>query len=429
MPRLLSSAPFSRSLHSSSPFHSNCPNFYVAAAPNNWGKSGWLTSFMLGPSTADLLGVAAISVLFHRCSGDLLLSGCTSVTFNNKNADHMKPIYRSTPLLLLALLLGLLTAVLLFGGPQTPAPLPSINDPFKAVDFSRLPELSTFPGEDAQPLAYREYVPSGTPRGSVVLVHGSSASSESMHPMATALAAAGFQVYALDIRGHGHSGAKGHIAYVGQLESDLAAFMRVVNPPKPATLVGFSAGGGFALRVAGSAQQDLFQSYLLLSPFISQEAPNQRPGSGGWVAVGIPRVVALSMLNVIGLCNFNDLPVVAFALAPQARKFLTSQYDFNLAMNFRPQRDYQANLARINQPVAALVGAEDEVFLPDQLADIFHAVGKPWTVEVLPGISHISLTLAPAALDAVVRHIAQLQKGAYSLSASPHDLNERDSSY
>ncbi len=317
--------------------------------------------------------------------------------------------HRSAVLLGLVLPLALLGACLLFGGPSTPPALPSINDPFKSVDFSQLPPLKTYQGDDAQLLAYREYVPSNSPRGSVVLVHGSSASSESMHPMATALAAAGYQVYALDMRGHGHSGAKGHLAYVGQLESDLAAFVHAVRPPQPATLVGFSAGGGFALRVAGSAQQNLFHSYLLLSPFISQDAPNQRPDSGGWVSVGIPRVVALSVLNAIGLHSFNNLPVVAFALDPRAREFLTPQYDFNLAMNFRPQRDYRDNLARAHQPVAALIGAEDEAFLADQLAGIFQAAGKPWEVEVLPGIGHISLTLAPAALDAVTRHIAKLQ--------------------
>lgn len=81
------------------------------------------------------------------------------------------------------------------------------------------------------------------------------------------------------------------------LESDLAAFVQAAQPPQPSTLVGFSAGGGFALRVAGSQQQKLFHSYLLLSPFINPKAPNQRPDSGGWVSVGVPRIVALSVLN------------------------------------------------------------------------------------------------------------------------------------
>jgi alpha-beta hydrolase superfamily lysophospholipase len=110
-----------------------------------------------------------------------------------------------------------------------------------------------------------------------------------MHVMAKAFAAAGYTGYALDIRGHGGSGTRGHIAYVGQLEDDLEDFVSSVKPDKPATLVGFSSGGGFVLRFAGSTRQKLFSSYLLLSPFISQEAPTYRPNSGGWVSVGIPR--------------------------------------------------------------------------------------------------------------------------------------------
>ncbi len=60
---------------------------------------------------------------------------------------------------------------------------------------------------------------------------------------------------------------------------------------QPATLAGFSSGGGFALRFAGSDRQKLFSNYLLLSPFISQNAPTYRPNSGGWVSVGLPRFV------------------------------------------------------------------------------------------------------------------------------------------
>jgi len=129
----------------------------------------------------------------------------------------------------------------------------SINDPFSSVDFSDLPPLAKFTTRDGTQLAYRAY-PSTTAipnEGSVVLIHGSSATSSSMHPMAKAFSAAGYRVFALDIRGHGASGRKGQIAYIGQLEDDLADFMHAVSPPKPVTLAGFSSGGGFAIRIAG----------------------------------------------------------------------------------------------------------------------------------------------------------------------------------
>ena len=303
------------------------------------------------------------------------------------------------------------------GGPAQPPPMTSINDPFKTVDFSDLPPVRTFPATDGQLLAYREYAPIGAARGSVTLIHGSSASSSSMHPIAKALARAGYEVFAVDVRGHGRSGIKGHIGFVGQLESDLADFVRVVQPPKPSTLVGFSSGGGFVLRFAGSKYQDNFGSYLLLSPFISQDAPNQSPGSGGWVSVGVPRIVALSVLNAVGISAFNSLPVMSFALNEQARSFLTTQYDFNLATNFRPEPDYMANIRRVAQPVRILAGDADEVFRTAELEGIFRAAGKPWDVNLLPGIGHIELTLRPAAIAAIVHDVDSLQFAGLSPSA------------
>lgn len=197
-----------------------------------------------------------------------------------------------------AAILLLLAAAIALGGPGTPAAMMSINDPFSTVDYSSLPILRKYQGADGTDLYNRAYAPiDGVAKGSAVLVHGSSADSKSLHPMAKSLASAGLRVFALDVRGHGSSGKKGQIDYVGQLESDLQAFASTVRPPSPSTLIGFSSGGGFALRVAGSDKQSNFQSYLLLSPFLGGQAEIQRPDSGGWVSVGIPRIFGLVALN------------------------------------------------------------------------------------------------------------------------------------
>jgi non-heme chloroperoxidase len=308
--------------------------------------------------------------------------------------------------------IGSLVFAIAFGGPKSQAPMASINDPFKSADFSSLPPLLRYKGEDGTALAYRHYAPaSGNPKGSVVLVHGSSASSNSMHLVAKAFAGAGYEAYALDIRGHGASGAKGTIDYIGQLEDDLAAFVKTVSLIKPATLAGFSSGGGFVLRFAGSQRQDAFQNYLLLSPFLSPEAPNYRPGSGGWVNVGIPRVVGLTVLNRLGIRAFSGLPVANFALSEEAKTFLTPTYSFSLAANFQPQRDYEANIRAVHLPVAVVAGASDEVFQTNKLEGIFRKQGQPWSVTLLPGIGHIPLTLDAGALSAAVKAVETMPRG------------------
>ena len=307
------------------------------------------------------------------------------------------------------LMLLLVAAALVWGGPGTPAPITSINDPFESVDFSNMPALKNYQGADGAKLFYREYAPqSDNIKNSAVLVHGSSARSDSMHPMATALAAAGVHVYALDIRGHGASAPKGHIAFIGQLESDLQSFVQAVQPPSPSTLIGFSAGGGFVLRVAASEMQTSFDSYLLLAPYRGHTAPNYRPDSGGWVSVGVPRIVALNALNAVGIRHWNDLPVVRFALTEEVKKFLTPEYDFNLAMNFAANADYQADLLNAKGKVAILAGDADELLQSQELQGMVQSAGKDWVVQLLLGVQHIPLTLDPLALKAIAEQVQKL---------------------
>lgn len=309
---------------------------------------------------------------------------------------------------ILALATGLAIA---FGGPSEPAPMASINNPFKGLDYSGMPASRQFLARDQTRLSFRAYpAAQGDVLGSVVLVHGSSANSSSMHRLAQAFSLAGYEAYALDIRGHGDSGPKGKLAYVGQLEDDLQDFMLSVKPTGPATLVGFSSGGGLALRFAGSPRQQLFSGYLLLSPFLSQDAPTYRKNSGGWVSVGVPRLVAIAVLNKLGVRAFNDLPVTRFALNEEAKRMLTPEYSYALAQNFRPQPDYQANIRAANQALRVVAGEDDEAFYADQFANAFAAQGKQGVVRLLPGIDHIQLTLDQAAVDAAVDAVGSMGK-------------------
>jgi len=314
------------------------------------------------------------------------------------------------PLLALLSLAVVFLLAIAFGGPREPLPLASINNPFKSVDFSDLPAATFFVARDGAKLAFRTYLGTGKPRGSVVLVHGSSASGRSMHLMAKAFAAAGYATYALDVRGHGDSGSRGRIVYVGQLEDDLEDFVHDVKPARPATLAGFSSGGGFVIRFAGSARQKLFTNYLLMSPFIDQDAATYRPDSGGWVSVGVPRLIAVGLLNSVGVRLFNELPVLKFALDEQSKALLTPQYSFALAQNFRTETDYRANIRAMGQPARLIAGADDEVFYADRFSEVFKVEGKNVPVTLVPGIGHIPLTLDMAAIRAAVAAVTALDE-------------------
>jgi non-heme chloroperoxidase len=298
-------------------------------------------------------------------------------------------------------------AAITFGGPTTPHPLQSVEDPFASVDFSTLPPVQRFTARDGVPLAYRQYrgAPSG---GSIVLIHGSSARSNSMHPMAQRFAAAGYTVYALDVRGHGESGTKGQIAYVGQLEDDLEDFMKVAKPSGTKTLVGFSAGGGFALRFAADRRRAVFDNYLLLSPFLSQNASTYRPASGGWVSVGLPRYIAIAVLNRIGVTTFNDMPVSTFALSSASQKNLTPSYSYALSVNFRPNANYKADIIAATQPMELIAGSADDEFFADRFAGEFSIAKSPVRVTIIPGIGHVELTVSPVAISAAIAAVERL---------------------
>ena len=294
-----------------------------------------------------------------------------------------------------------------FGGPRSIQPMSSINQPFAQVDFRMMPEVKRFPAREGTTLAWRQYLPAvGAPASHpprrIVLVHGSSASSRSLHPLAQALAAAGFTVNALDMRGHGDSGPRGQAAYVGQLEDDLEDFMRATPFAGPSTLLGFSSGGGFVLRVAGGARQDSFDRYVLLSPYLRFDAPTSRPDAG-WASVGVPRIIGLRLLNHFGATTWNDLPVVEFALNDQVRRLLTPRYSYTLAASFGPHDDYRADIRGARHQVLLLAGTEDELFHADLFAAAFAEAGRPVSVTLVPGVNHIGLTLAPQALAAIVR--------------------------
>ena len=184
-----------------------------------------------------------------------------------------------------------------------------------------------------------------------IVIHGSSGSSGgAIHALSGALAARGVETLAVDIRGHGTSGTRGDIGYLGQLEDDLADLVALfADPPSaPLTLVGHSSGGGFALRVAGSPIQNLFARTVLLAPYLGYDAPTTRPNSGGWANADIPRIVGLLAFG-LGISCCEDLPVLAFAVPPNSAKNLVATYSDRLMRNFARQRDFRRDLAAANK--------------------------------------------------------------------------------
>jgi len=300
------------------------------------------------------------------------------------------------------LMIGIIfMAAVALSAPEAPPMMESIAAPFRTVNFATLPPVSHYLARDGAKLSYRSYL-SANAKQKVVLIHGSSGSSMGMHALAEYLQRNDMDVYALDVRGHGESGRKGDIDYVGQLEDDLEDFVnQLFKGQTNIALVGFSSGGGLVLRFAASERQKLFNRYIALAPFIRYDAPTTRPNNGEWAQASIPRIVAITLLGPAGERWLGHLPVIAFGINPKTARYQTATYSYRLLNNFGLHYNYNADLKAIKQPLTVMVGENDELFYPQKYLSLFAEAQPHAEISVVPAVGHITMVSEPIGLMAI----------------------------
>lgn len=295
-----------------------------------------------------------------------------------------------------------LAGVIAFGTARPLPPLASISEPFKGVDFAGLPPLERLAVPHGSPIAYRRY--GKAEKGVVLALHGSTALSASLHPFAETLAKRGFAVYVPDLRGHGETGQRGKADYLFQLDDDIDQLLRLIaasEPGRPVTLAGFSLGGGLALRYLAARLAPAVRHLLLLAPALGPDSGAQKAsGEDPWAAPHIPRIVALTILNTLGISAFNHLEAIIYAAAPGVESNQAGRYSYALLMSMIPMR-HRELFAKIRQPVDVLVGEKDELFDAPTLATIVNASRPDARMTIVPGSNHIELTLKSDALGLI----------------------------
>ncbi len=293
---------------------------------------------------------------------------------------------------------------------ENPPELHSVSAARKNVDYSTIPAIDRFQARDGTMLGFRHYLANGPATGrAAIVIHGSSGSSRNaVHALSAALAARGVETWAIDIRGHGTSGTRGDIGYVGQLEDDLEDFVAVVRksaPSVPLTLIGHSAGGGFALRVAGSPIQNQFARFVLLAPYLGYDAPTNQPNSGGWASADIPRIFGLLALRKLGIDCCEALPTLAFAVPPNSANMLVPAYSNRLMRNFAT-RGYRLDLAAATKPLTIISGSADELMLADKYAEAVRGIAPAVDVKLIDGVDHIGVVSDPKAVSLIADDVA-----------------------
>jgi non-heme chloroperoxidase len=315
------------------------------------------------------------------------------------------------------LLLGLIGAlvvvamipvgIIAFNAPQSPPPMASMARSLERIDYGDVPAPRKFRARDGAGLQYYAY-PAESDK-IAVLIHGSAGPGTSMHALALSLRVAGVTAYVLDVRGHGGSGRRGDIDYIGQLDDDVADFVLQLGLAKNGetrTLVGFSGGAGFAIRFASGGRYGmLFDRYVFLSPILPG-SPAWRPNAGGWVNIAVPRIIAITWLDRVGIHWFDGFPVIGYAVSRDPSRDTTASYSYRLAANFGAGRDYETYLENIRQPAAILVGDADEQVVTEQFAPLLQRLGVSIPVTIVPNMKHADMIARPEALREVARAVS-----------------------
>ncbi len=301
---------------------------------------------------------------------------------------------------------ALILCVMLATPLHAPPTLDFVNQGALAISGDGKPDLSRFQARDGTWLAYRLYPAKGGAKDQLaIVIHGSSGSSDQMNMVARALAEAGVAAVAIDARGHGASGTRGDIAHVGQLDEDmvdLIAALRGAYPTAKLILMGHSSGGGFALRFASGPDGALFDKYVLLAPYLGYAAPTTRPYDKGprWTEVDMPRLIAIGILQRFGLDWPQALPVIAFANAPEAAKYVTSRYSSRLLADFGPPADWKSAFEKRAGQIEVIAGEKDEFMNVAVYQSALAPLGA--RVTLIPGVDHMGLAHQPAALETIV---------------------------
>ena len=311
-----------------------------------------------------------------------------------------------------AVLVGLVVvgALLAFGTAEVGPPREGlgVDTGLEALDYGTLPEVQFCPARDGQKVPFRLY-PAEAEK-TVILIHGSSSRGRSLHGLARYLAEAGIaRCVAPDMRGHGW-GRPGDLDYPGQLEHDLADLIEHLareGHTKRLIVLGFSSGGGFAIRFAGSRYGEEAGAYVFLAPFIGADSPTLRPDNG-WAYPQPGRILALRILNALRITCFNRLTALSFAIDAADRPVTTPDYSYRMMLGFAPKADYRGNLKRITRPGVLIIGSEDQNFRPAAYPEDVIAHARDLRFTVLEGLAHMDLVTKDQAFRVIGEEIARL---------------------
>lgn len=247
---------------------------------------------------------------------------------------------------------------------------------------------STYRTRDGLALSTWRSSSSPSPRARVVLVHGYADHVGRYPHVIEALTGAGYEVHALDLRGHGRSeGVRGHVLRFQDYLDDLDLFLEELpRDPLPRFLIGHSLGGLLSLRYVLD-HPDAFAGLAASSPYLhlATDVHFLKEAVATAASHLAPTLLTKSPIEAKALSH-DPAMVQAYIDDPLVFKTFNARWFFQTR---QAQEEVLERAAEIRLPVLMLLGSADPIADPERGRQVFDRLGSPdKTLKVYDGFLH-----------------------------------------
>jgi acylglycerol lipase len=249
-------------------------------------------------------------------------------------------------------------------------------------------EVGSFAAHDGTQLWRRHWLPVSPEKGVLIIQHGLRDHSDNYDHLARRAAAAGFSVWAMDLRGHARS-AGPRVApdpwldYVTDMDQ-LVGIVSAAEPGQPIFLMGHSMGGAI-MAVEVVEHRHPFAGLILSAPVLNLGVPPFVVASARMLGMIAPSFGAMTL----DPGSFSRDPAVGKAMV----KDPLVEQGAGPARTAAGLADATArvfeHLDRFTLPILALHGTADQLTAPSgSRALIERAPSQDKTLKIYPGFSH-----------------------------------------
>lgn len=231
-----------------------------------------------------------------------------------------------------------------------------------------------FAGYKNEQLYYQSWHPEEPGQAVVTLVHGLGGHSGVFQNVVDYLIPQGYEIYALDLRGHGRSsGQRGHINSWMEFREDLRAFLQQIRTERaccPYILWGHSLGGTIALDYALHSPNEI-QGLVVTAPALGKISISPiKLAMGRMMSQFVPRFsLKLGIQHNLG--SRNSEVVSAYLQDPLRHDYGSAR----LATEFFATVDWiYQHASELKTPLLIMHGSADRVTLPEGSRAFFQRV-------------------------------------------------------